>query len=120
VHATSSTCLGAGDPSSGRTDGTGDLQQSRSRGRAHTEAKQLEPLREQGGAGRPGVAGSVSNEAIEHVRLAHGTKIGEGPRHAATALFHERAFGLTIIPRMTAAKTLELLNPKVPGLFYEQ
>jgi hypothetical protein len=47
-------------------------------------------------------------------------KIGEGPRHAAAALFHERAFGLTIIPRMTAAKTLELLNPKVPGLFHEQ
>jgi hypothetical protein len=46
-------------------------------------------------------------------------KIGEGPGHAAAALFHERAFGLTIIPRMTAAKTLELLNPKVPGLFYE-
>jgi hypothetical protein len=42
-------------------------------------------------------------------------KIGEGPRHAAAALFHERAFGLTIIPRMTAAKTLELLNPKGAG-----
>src|SRR5437870_12672348 len=47
-------------------------------------------------------------------------KIGEGRDIQQLALFHERVFGLTIIPPMTAAETLELLNPKVPGLFHEQ
>jgi hypothetical protein len=58
--------------------------------------------------GRPRQLGADATHAppsVSHPPFARPPSTGAG------ALFHDRAFGLTIIPRMTAAKTLELLNP---------
>ena len=38
-------------------------------------------------------------------------KIGDAATYSSWLLFHERVFGLAIIPPMTAPETLELFNP---------